>query len=302
MLKRKMPSVAFLVMVLSYGSLVHAQAVITIDVPGADSTRVLGLNAHGDVCGGVLLGGERLAFAGTRQADFSDLTTFKYPGAIFTQCRGINAAGQMVGAYQSPDGKFHAFVKDGPEFISFDIPGATDTVAEGIDPQGEIVGRYTTPDTVTHGFFRSRDGEVLTIDAPKATWTEASGITPRGDITGVYRTADLNGVKVHGFILSADGFETVDVPGALNTGSASGGMWMSASGELAGYYRPLGATSPHAYVRFRDGTFATYLVPGSADTCFFNINERGDLAGRYIMGGKEHGVYIERLGRRPPGE
>jgi hypothetical protein len=145
-----------------------------IDVPGATFTRVLGLNAQGDVCGGTQVNGVRLAFAGSRQADFTDLTTFAYPGALFTQCRGINAKRQMVGAYQSPDMKFHAFVWDGREFISIDVPGAIDTRGSGIDPRGHIVGRYTSPDGIVHGFFRFRDGAVLTIDKPGATATEAS--------------------------------------------------------------------------------------------------------------------------------
>jgi hypothetical protein len=299
MLTREIRSIGLALLVLSIGSMADAQEAFTIDVPGATFTRVLGLNAQGDVCGGTLLNGARLAFAGSRRADFTDLTTFAYPGAVFTQCRGINAAGQMVGAYQRADTKSHAFVKDGDDFISIDLPGATETVGEGIDPLGQIVGRYVSPDGNTHGFFRSRDGEVLTIDAPDAILTEASGITPRGDITGVYQTADK---KFHGFILLADGFETIDIPGALNTGSSAGGVWMSASGELAGYYRPLGAPGPRAWVRLTDGTFNTYLFPGSVDTCFFNINERGDLVGRYIANGVEHGLYIDRLGRRSPGQ
>jgi hypothetical protein len=287
-------------LVLSWGSLVHAQEVFTIDVPGGTFTRILGLNVQGDVCGGTLVNGERLAFAGSREADFNDLTTFAYPGSVFTQCRGINAAGQMVGVYQTPDTKSHAFVKDRSEFIGIDVPGATDTRGFGIDPRGQIVGRYTSPDGIVHGFFRSRDGAVLTIDVPGATATEASGIAPQGDITGVYRTADG---KFHGFILSNDGFRTVDVPGAAHTGTATGGMWMSASGELAGYYVPEGgAPGNRAWVRLREATFHTYLYPGSVDTCFFNINERGDLVGRYIAGGVEHGVYVDRHGRRPPGQ
>jgi hypothetical protein len=76
---------------------------------------------------------------------------------------------------------------------------------------------------------------------------------------------------------------------------------MSASGELAGYYVPEGASSGNrAWVRLRNGTFHTYLNPGSTDTCFFNINARGDLVGRYIADGVEHGLYIERLGKRLP--
>jgi hypothetical protein len=301
MIRGEIRSLALAVLVLSFGSIADAQEAFTIDVPGATFTRVLGLNAQGDVCGGTLVNGARLAFTGSRRADFTDLTTFAYPGAVFTQCRGINPAGQMVGAYNYADGKLHAFVKDGADFISIDVPGATATVGEGIDPRGQIVGRYTSPDGIVHGFFRSRDEAVLTIDGPAATATEASGITPRGDITGIYRTADG---RFHGFILSADGFQTIDVPGALNTGSAAGGVWMSSSGELAGYYRPVEtpAGPNRAFVRLLDGTFHTYLFPGSIDTCFFNINERGDLVGRYITAGVEHGLYVDRLGRQPPGQ
>jgi hypothetical protein len=296
---REIRSLAFAFLVLSFGSMAAAQEAFTIDVPEATFTRILGLNAQGDICGGVLLNGARLAFAGTRRSDFTDLTTFAYPLAVFTQCRGINPAGQMVGTYQSADTKSHAFVKDGDDFISIDVPGATDTAGEGIDPLGQIVGRYTSPDLKTHGFFRSRDGAVQTIDGPGAIETEASGITPRGDITGVYQTADK---KFHGFILSADGFETIDIPGAINTGSAAGGVWMSGSGEVAGYYRPPSSSGPRGWVRLVDATIETYLYPGSVDTCFFNINERGDLVGRYITNGVEHGLYVDRLGRRAPGQ
>jgi len=289
-------ALAFLFLILSRGSLVHAQEAFTVDVPGATFTRVIGLNAQGDLCGGTQVNGVRLGFV---RPSNGDLSTFAYPEAVFTQCRGINAAGQLVGAYQSADGVFHAFIKDGPEFLSIDVPEAIDTRGFGIGPRGQIVGRYTLPDLTVHGFFRGRDGAFLTIDAPGAIATEASGVTPQGDITGVYQTADS---RFHGYILSQDGFETVDVPGALHTGSATGGMWMSASGELAGYHRPAGAPANRAFVRLRDGTIHTYLVPGSVDTCFFNINERGDLVGRYIADGVEHGLYVERFGRRPPGQ
>lgn len=299
MLKANMRALALQFLMLSWGSVVHAQAVFTIDVPGAAFTRVLGLNAQGDVCGGTLLNGARLAFTASRQADFTDVQTFAYPGAVFTQCRGINATREMVGGYQTADTRFHAFVKTGSEFISFDVPGAKDTVASGIDPLGQIVGRFTDAGGKIHGFFRARDESFLTIDVPGAVATEASGITPQGDITGVYTSTDG---RFHGYILSADGFETVDVPGALNTGTPSGGMWMSASGELAGYHRPQGASQNEAWVRGHDRTFHAYLVPGSVDTCFFNVNERGDLVGRYIANGVEHGLYVERLGRHPPGQ
>jgi hypothetical protein len=300
MLKRAVCSFALLFLLLSSRSMADGRREFIIDVPGATFTRVLGLNAQGDVCGGTQVNGVRLAFVGSRRADFTDLTTFSYPGSVFTQCRGINAAGQMVGAYLGTDNRFHAFVKDGPEFISIDVPGAILTAGAGIDPRGNIVGRYTSPDGIVHGFFRFRYGAVLTIDVPGATATEASGITPRGEITGVYRTADG---RFHGYLLSTDGFETIDVPGSVNTGTATGGVWMNRS-ELTGYHQPEGALPGQfeGWVRLKDGTFHTYLFPGSTDTCFFNINNRGDLVGRYVAGGVEHGLYLERHGRRPPGQ
>ena len=304
MVKRAVCSFGLLFLLLSSSPRADGLREFSIDVPGATFTRVLGLNAQGDVCGGTQVNGVRLAFAGSRQADFTDLTTFAYPGAVFTQCRGINAKGQMVGAYTSPDGKSHAFVRDGSEFISIDAPGAIDTRGSGIDPRGNIVGRYTSPDGIVHGFLRFRYGAVLTIDVPGATATEASGITSRGEITGVYRTTEADGSsRFHGFILSTDGFETIDVPDSVNTGTTFGGVWMNHS-ELAGYYQPEGAAPNQleGWVRLKDGTFHTYLFPGSTDTCFFNINNRGDLVGRYVAGGVEHGLYLERHGRRPPGQ
>ena len=102
MIKRAACSFALLFLLLSSGSMAHGQREFIIDVPGATFTRVIGLNDQGDVCGGTQVNGVRLAFAGSRQADFTDLETFAYPGAVFTQCRGINAKGQMVGAYHEP--------------------------------------------------------------------------------------------------------------------------------------------------------------------------------------------------------
>ena len=294
-------TVTFLVACALVPTVKGAGLPLTVDVPGATLTRIFGLNPQGDVCGGTLLNGVLLAFVGSRHSDFNDLTTFAYPGSEFTQCRGINAVGELVGVYQSADTMSHAFVKIGPELISIDVPGAIDTRGFGIDPFGQIVGRYTSPDGKVHGFFRNRDGAFLTIDAPGAAATEASGITPQGEITGVYRTADG---KFHGYILSKDGFQTIDVPGAVHTGTQTGGVWMNASGELAGYYLPEGAPPGQfrAWVRIGDGSFHTYGFPGSVDTCFFNINERGDLVGRYVAGGTQHGLYIERFARQVPSQ
>ena len=144
-------ALAFLFLILSWGSLAHAQEAFTVDVPGATFTRVIGLNAQGDVCGGTQVDGVRLGFVRPSNGDFTDVRRSRIQRPVFTQCRGINAAGQLVGAYQSADGVFHAFIKDGPEFLSIDAPGAVDTRGVGIGPRGQIVGRYTLPDQSSTG-------------------------------------------------------------------------------------------------------------------------------------------------------
>ena len=250
------------------------------------------------MCGSILdAAGERVAFVRSTQGEF---TLFAFPGSTLTQCRGINAAGQMVGVHRTPDNKLHGFVKDGDEYLSIDVPGAIDTRGFGIDPSGQIVGKYVGSDGRTHGYLFGRDGFV-TIDVPGAVATEASGIMPDGRITGVYQTPDT---KFHGYILSGNGFEPVDVPGAVSTGSANGGLWMSSSGELAGYYpQALGSSLNRAFLRLGDETFESYLYPGSVDTCFFGINERGDIVGFYRDAAlRDHGLFIQRQGRRPPGQ
>ena len=38
------------------------------------------------------------------------LDTFDVPGAVWTECDGINARGDIVGVYGTADGKVHGFV------------------------------------------------------------------------------------------------------------------------------------------------------------------------------------------------
>jgi probable HAF family extracellular repeat protein len=69
---------------------------------------------------------------------------------------GINPAGDIVGFYNSQDGKQHGFVLTKGKFITLDIPSAIATEANGIDPQGDVVGRYVTPDGHTHAYFLAK--------------------------------------------------------------------------------------------------------------------------------------------------
>jgi len=80
-----------------------------------------------------------------------------FPGSIF-QCNcGISANGDVVGFYESVDGKFHTFVLSKETSTTIDLPGAAATGLArditGTNPGGDIVGNYTSTDGKLHGFL-----------------------------------------------------------------------------------------------------------------------------------------------------
>jgi uncharacterized membrane protein len=80
------------------------------------------------------------------------------PGTFFTDGKGINDYGQIVGIYTTDADNFsHSYLMSGAKFTSFDFPGSTGTDAFGINSAGQIVGKYFTftadGTRLTHGFL-----------------------------------------------------------------------------------------------------------------------------------------------------
>jgi probable HAF family extracellular repeat protein len=122
-------------------------------------------------------------------------TTIDVPGATLTNAIGINAHGQIVGAFTDAGGAFHSFLLDEGTFTTIDPPGATGgTEAGGINAHGQIVGEFSDA-SGQHGFLLD-EGTFTTIDVPGATTTLAVTINNRGQIVGFY---DVSGTE-HGFL------------------------------------------------------------------------------------------------------
>jgi len=123
-------------------------------------------------------------------------TTIDVPGATLTNAIGINAHGQIVGAFTDAGGAFHGFLLDGGSFTTIDPPGATGgTEAGGINELGQIVGEFIDA-SGQHGFLLDK-GIFATIDVPGAMSTSALAMNARGQIVGIF--ADAGGT-VHGFV------------------------------------------------------------------------------------------------------
>jgi probable HAF family extracellular repeat protein len=116
---------------------------------------------------------------------------------VLTLPRGLNSAGDVVGVFNTPDGKQHGFLWSKGTFSRIDVPGATLTAANGMNPSGDIVVRYDDTEGKRHNLVLSRGHTLPIPNFPGSAVTEALRISPSGDIVGFYVT----GGKTHGFVL-----------------------------------------------------------------------------------------------------
>src|SRR5512138_1827119 len=128
-----------------------------------DLREILMLNTRAWLAIGFVVGAAATASA-------QQFTPVSYPDAILTTAYGINPQGDIVGQYESSDGRAHGYVLNGSRFHTIDPPGAILTFAFGINGRGEIVGRYDTNDGRTHGFLK-RQNTYLAVDVPGAIRT-----------------------------------------------------------------------------------------------------------------------------------
>ena len=209
----------------------------TIDVLGAKSTSLNGINASGQLVG------TYTDVAGTDHAFFKNRGCPAIPldpaGTVRSQGGFINAQGQVVGEYRTD--KARGFIWRNGIFttLNLNFPNDLPTVPFGINDRGAVVGTYLTAGNINHGFLRSSNGDFKTIDVPDADVTVAEGINDAGTIVGVYI---VNGL-FHGFV-SNNGvvFTTVDVPGSSETQVFS----INAKGEIVGLY--VDSQGPHGFL------------------------------------------------------
>lgn len=207
-----------------HGYLLTNGEFITLDAPGAVFTQPVAIDARGNIVGRycrtsvnpcVITEGPEADTHGFLRAAEGEFFSIDVPGAFWSSAWKISSNGQIVGAYQSADGKHHAFqvsisslLRDSsnPSFTTIDFSEDIYPFLEngGINGWGDMVG--TSCDTApcgfvatdSHGFLWTK-GELITIDFPSAAQTLAFGINAAGDIVGTYIDADNT---QHGFLHS----------------------------------------------------------------------------------------------------
>jgi uncharacterized membrane protein len=136
-------------------------------------------------------------------------TTLDVPASQYTEARGINNLGMIVGTYVGTKVRpppAEGFLLDHGTYTTFDVPGAIYTGPAGINDSGTMVGQYADAQNNTHGFLY-RHHIYTTLDVPGANVTIASGINLSGQIVGQY--VDASG-KSHGFLLQQGSYTTLE--------------------------------------------------------------------------------------------
>src|SRR6266481_9713320 len=146
------------------------EVITTFDYPGTgNSTLPQKINERGDIVGIYLdsLGVSR-GFVRFSNGSFSAPIVDPNDTVGFTEARGINNPGTVVGDYASPDGNNHGFFLSGGTFTEYDIPGALSTVVLGINDPGDFAGGFTDDNVIFQGFV-SVGGTITSFRVPGAT-------------------------------------------------------------------------------------------------------------------------------------
>lgn len=156
--------------------------------------KAYGINDLGQVVGTDLFN-RHVAFV----SQGGSMSFFQAPGAVATEARGINNAGEMVGFYSTTApqlqyvGLFstaapeHGFADINGQFSTIDVPGAVATDPAAVNLAGVIAGSYFDG-AHWHGFVDTA-GQMQFINAPGAADTWVTGINDLGDLSGYFDTA-----------------------------------------------------------------------------------------------------------------
>jgi len=272
--------------VFSFGPLDAASLnFVTFDYPGSTGTELAGINDGGQIIGSFSTA-STYGQGFIRNADGSLIPIVLPYQSIDSPPGGINASGQVVGAFFNPGTFFSpGYLRStaGTYSIITDPINPNNSGAGAINDAGQMVGTYVDPvNSLVHGFL-DNGGTFTTIDDPNMAansfgeeYTELSGINNAGQIVGIYSDA----VGSHGFLRSpAGGFTTIDAPGA-NPGTTSV-TGLNNLGMIVGSFTD--NSGIHSFIRSADGsTYLTIDDPSGFQTTIEGINDSGDIVGWYF--------------------
>jgi uncharacterized membrane protein len=214
--------------------------------------------------------------------DRGRFTPVAVPGATGTLPFDVNDRGQIVGAYDDPQGRTHGFLLDRGRYRTIDAPGSTGTHATGVsgsaafgmNNRGQIVGAYVGADNRIHGYVLDR-GRFQTIDAPGTSDTVVFGINDRGQMT--VQSSSPDG-PFFDLLLDDGEFTPLVPPGAVGSRAHK----IDARGQVVGVFS--GSDGVQRGFTFRNGRYRTIDFEGADATGVNASNARGQIVGYFVTG------------------
>jgi uncharacterized membrane protein len=142
---------------VGHGWMRRGRHFVTIDHPAAAPFPGFGTTAFAVSNDGTVVGrywaveppyGHGFLF---RNGRFTEVAVPGSGGSFGIQTNGINARGEIVGTYTTPDEVYHGLLRHGGRVWRIDYPGAAGTEVHFINERGDITGAYWNADWETTG-------------------------------------------------------------------------------------------------------------------------------------------------------
>ncbi len=272
------------------------EVITTFDYPGTgNNTLPQKINERGDIVGEFIdPNGVTAGFVRFSDGSFGAPIVDPNDTVGFTEGRGINNRGTVVGDYATSDANNHGFFLSGGTFTEYDIPGALSTDVFGINDAGDFTGTFSNDDVIGQAFV-SVGGTVTSFSVPAAAATLAYDINnSKRLVVGYY--IDGSGI-LHGYYRDANGalHFPIDPSGSVQTilfGDNNRNWVVGRYADASGVTHGLFFVPPNK--------FFTFDYPGSTFTSLNGISSQGNITGRYVdASGIAHG-FIARVRGTPP--
>ncbi|QEH35272.1 hypothetical protein OJF2_38200 [Aquisphaera giovannonii] len=206
--------------------------IAVIDHPDGRFTRLMGINARGQIVGTAV--DEKALFGFVREPDgrFARLTLKPDAPNSRPIPAAINDRGVILGSDTDGRGRPRDFVRqeDGGFRV---LPAYGSNSYLGINSGERVVGHFLDITLSRRGLLLDEKGKPTLIDWPKTTLTEARAINDEGVIVGIYLNLDPAFGLHRSFVRDAKGkLSPFDFPGAKETQAAG----INAAGHIVGRY------------------------------------------------------------------
>jgi len=212
-----------------------------------------------------------------------------FPRSTYSDARGINARGDIVGGFVGADSVGHGYLLSDGQFTQIDFPGAAASAVLGINNAGDLTGSHSDATEATSGFI-FKDGVFQDVSVPGSFTTVVSFAQDNGRVLVGQSTMRPDG-GFHGFVRNKPGdFQLVDFPGL--SVPCTGARWINQRGDIVGGFAFVGSVdecsdAPHHGFILRDGRYMLIDFPGATHTRALAINDDGVIVGEYM---DSHGI------------